>query len=498
MDSRPLGVFDSGHRRHLPMRVPCIVLFGLFLATAARSQISTNVTPSDSAYDTLERLEGWRCAFPTLRVLRPLTHADLRGATDAGERGQCRLPEWLALERAFLMRPIQGTEVLGGPLLLHEDLTPLPGLDAAVAPLFPLRDGWLTFNGPTIYAGVMLAAGGGREKGFAISVTPAFVAGFDNYRSLMGRLVLQEGYVKAGSGYFEASLGRMAMRFGSAAHGSLILGGAAKPLDALKIALRPHAIGGLEFLGPITLETWLSFNGESSFVDDSRFFATAFAFRPASWFELALMEIYQFGGTGAPSLGLSDYLGFLVYASDDKVSRRQRGLASHLAFWGPSRRFKLYFQTFFDSLGSFSDDMSFLVGGWLPRLGEVDLRVELVRTAPNGYTHPFWRQGFSLKGTPLGHPLGPDAFGLYGDLGLPALGGWKLSLAGILEQRLRTPTATRDTETRVGGGVDLHKRFDFIELTASARFHAVTNAGFVSGQNTPLAGLFGWMRYTLL
>src|SRR5262249_37428860 len=62
-------------------------------------------------------------------------------------------------------------------------------------------------------------------------------------------------------------------------------------------------------------------------------------------------------------------------------------------------------------------DMLNLSGIYLPRLdpdGKLDATFELVRTNHISYRHDTFSSGYTYKDRMIGHPLGPDALGIYG------------------------------------------------------------------------------------
>lgn len=465
------------------MRTAALVVF-LVMTTGngIHAAISADVTPSHSIYDTLDRLEAHRCAYPTFRALKPRSFQDLRAATDGGEGSSCgdkNTPAWIVLERQRLLYPkFPGSIAATAMLLPTDDFTPLSGIDAVTTPLLPLREGRPTAGGGHLFLEPALVAESGLERGFAFGITPGFVASTGEGKNTRGLFYLQEGFLKAGYKQVELTAGRLPKRFGDGKHGSLLLSGAAKPMDLVQLTLRPIQYG-------FTVETWTSFNY------DTNFFALSVGARPVHWLEVALLELYQFGGAGRPKMEAGDFLKMLFYSGADELTpKRQRTFAAHLGFWLFNQKAKLYGQTSFDKPEE--GGVSFLGGVYAPRVGEFDLRFETAYTAPVAYQSAVFRRGLTFDKTPLGHPLGPDGLGLYADIGLPEYEGWKVSLNGTIEKRAR---ALLNAENRMGGGVDVRKMWNQTELAASVRVHQVENLGYVLNQNAALAAGQLFLRY---
>lgn len=492
------------------MKTAFLALFLVAFTQDAWAKVSTSVTPSHPAYDVIDRLEARRCAYATYRGMAPQSYADLRAAVDVGEappddeenpEAHCDLPRWLRKERDILLRG-QPAEVTATALLLKDDEIALPRIDARVTPSYALREGRPFFNGPNLDLSFTVSGSAGRnDVGLAFGVTPAFVAGLREYDYVNGRFYLHEGYVKLAYKWAELGFGRVARRFGQTAHGSLLLSGAAKPLSAVELRVRPHLLGKpFGFLGPFTFDTWVSDTDEGSGIADARLWGVALGMRPATWLELTVMELYQLGGTGVPSVSLGDVFKMLFYGGgSDLEAKRQRALGLGLAFWGPENVFKLYVQAYFDSLSSpsdwFSDEVSPLVGLWFPRLGNAELRLELVHTVQGAYRHAKWTQGLTYKGTTLGHPIGPDADGAYLDIGFPPVADFRPAIGVSYEARLKHPLAGQATDTRYGLSLELRKRWVRTELALIGRYTHVLNDHYVPQADNDLGAAYASLKY---
>jgi hypothetical protein len=485
--------------------IALLFLLWATVAPDAQAKISANTPSYLPSYEDLDRLEAYGCAYPTYRALTPQASYDLHTAFVAdSEEKPCQAPEWLLQERLFDARYPQPNELRIESVWLHNDLTPLLGTEALVTPLFPLRENRTTFNGPNLYteltANTEVSLG---EFGLALSATPGWLGALDDYRHFDGRFYLHEGYVKAGYRWAELTFGRMALRFGETAHGSLLLSAATQPIDLISFAIRPHLLGSfLDYLGPFTFETFLTPPATSAFVDNARLWGVEMGIRPFSWFELSLLELYQFGGDGVPGLDLGEFLRMLPYGGgSDLNARRNRNLGVDLAFWLPGHSAKLYSQLMFDNLDAVSNwldrDMSVLTGLWLPRLGSWDLRLEYVHTVPDAYLSALYKQGFTYDSSILGHPLGPDAQGVYLDAGLPAWALWRPTVGILYEQRGIHLSGQVSPESRYGFTAGAKKRWSAVEFDLQLAYHLIKNPLYEADAATPSAfAAFASWRYT--
>ncbi len=472
-----------------------ISLFLLLFAIAAPAlgKVSANVPVDYSNYSILDRLEAYGCAQPTFRALRPQGHADLKGALAlTGGKDRCEAPPWLLREREILLRDLLQNDARVGLYFRHEDPLPLQGIDATVLPTYPERQGRFDYYGPNLFGEMTANAEAGQKVGVALSITPGWVGTLEDYGRPLGRFYLHEGYIKVGYGRLEATYGRIALGFGGAKHGGLILGTAAKPLNLWRLAFRPAALS--ETIGPFSIETWVSTNDPLSGVKESKLWGIAVGARPFSFLELSLLELYQFGGVGAPGLEGADYFGMLGYSNDAILrNKRQRNMAIDLGIWGPSEFFKFYGQLFFDSLQS-SDGTSYLAGLWLPKLGSLEFRLEYVNTAKTAYQDPFWTQGLTYQGTPLGHPLGPDAEGSYVDLEFPLEEASRLLVSGWYERRAKSKTS----ENRTGMGLGWIGRWIQTEVSITGRYFHIENPQYLTGAADDAASALVTLRYSFL
>ena len=113
-----------------------------------------------SAYELIDRLEAFNCAYSTFRSIGPQSYNEIRSAIDVGEGqegdvtedgkpARCNIPNWMRKERDILMGG-QPFAVSGTGLAIQNDSLALKGIDSTLpSATFPLRGGRPTFNGET-------------------------------------------------------------------------------------------------------------------------------------------------------------------------------------------------------------------------------------------------------------------------------------------------------------------------------------------------------------
>lgn len=482
------------------------ILLFLLTSVQALAVVTPNVPIGSNYYDVVDQLEAYGCGYSTFRIVRPQTFEDLRNAVYVNkDEDGCQAPSWLLKERSVIFRQAYIPRVLIHSLFSDGDELPLLGTEARLFPTFPLRQGRPTYQGGNIFTEIELSSGGGGDGdfGYAVAWTLGWVGSYKNYQSFLGRLYSQDAYVKAGYKWTELLVGRLGVQFGGAKHGQLLLSGINDPITMAKFSVRPHFWANwLKWLGPISFDTWVGLLGESSFVNESKVWAITLGMRPAKWLEFAILQLYQFGGDTAPNLDVGDLFQMLYYSGADKLAtKRNRSLGVAVDVWAPNQSAKLYTQLYWSELGEirnwFLDDISTLLGLWVPRLGSFDFRAEFVNTVPNAYKHSFWRQGLTREGSSLGHPLGPDAKGAYVDIGVSSLGDFRPVLGVLWETRNQMQSSGLATETRYGAGLSLQKRWSRTRLVAQLQVHSVKNHQYIVGNDNEVFAFNSVLEYLL-
>ncbi len=464
--------------------------FAVIATPEAFSAPSTPVSPGHFVYGLYDQLKGYGCLRSVPTILQPQTYDDLRAGIFLPDGSTCTAPEWLLQKTYFLKSPRLANQLRFRMWMLPQDSVSLRGTQGQVVGLFPFQQGRPVGDGGNFLLEANLAAmGGGNPWGFSVGMTPGVVLGWWQYQNWQADAYLQEGFVGVNYGQVELSYGRNALQFGNTFHGSLLYSPAARAVDRVRLGLRPLAMGGW---GTFRGEIWYAPNqGKGLAVPNAELLGVGIDWLLNSWLEVGVVHLHQFGGSGAPPVGLGDLAKMLFYASSPSLANK--AIALHVDAWLPSFVAKVYGQV----LLSGPSEASFLVGAFAPRLGDATLRLEIVKTARRAYEDGFWTQGLVYENTPLGHPLGQDAFGVYVDLGVALQKQWEAMVGVFTETRLLNPTAPLETEKRIGGEAGLRRRWGKWEVEGSARYARVTNHLNTSGSDVDLFGIGGAVRYTL-
>jgi len=463
--------------------------FFLLVAQSGFASISNDVPPILPNGEWVDRIEAHGCSARTFRAFQPQSHGDLLEALLLYAESDCQGPQWLLEEREILGRSYLQSEARLFTLLAADRPLGLLGQEASVDPYQPMREGRRAYGGSQIYGELNLNSQmvSGSEWGIALSVTPGFLLAHQNTSRLFNKFYLQEGYVKLGYRRTELVVGRIPERFGEAKNGNLILSGAHKPLDMIKFEVRPHWIKHLSFLGPVTFQSWLSPDKSEQGRRNASLWALQLGMRPFTFFEFGLLNLMHIGGEGSQSL---------------TGSQRHQSTATHLAFWGPHQDFKLYHQLFFGKLNRMenwiSNDLSYLVGLWFPKVGEGDIRIEWANIRDRAYSDLHYSQGWTYSGSSLGHPLGNSSQGFYLDAGLPLIEKWRPEIFFSFEERNRSQLAGLLTETRWSSGLGAVKRFQAIEIEGQIKAQRIENRDYVRHAPEWEGGFFGFLRYSFL
>ena len=456
-----------------------MILFLLEFSALVLAHISGNIPVDHSEYENWERLEAFDCSRPHEKLVRPVGRYTLADTFTLEEgKDTCSAPEWLLSERERLLRRVQPNEARFQFLWAQDETLKLNGLEASVVPSFPMRQGRRTFNGPNLYGEAMFGLEGGKTWGLALSITPGFVGGIEDFRSLNGRFYVQEGYAKVSYQRLEISYGRIGYAFGGPKHGSLFLTPHSAPLNGLSISVRS---GGVEDSFENTaFQTFLT-SQSSAFADEAKLWGVGLGTRLGFWGELGFYQIHQYGGKGFGFPSNTEYLSTLFHTSGPETQRKVHvGTLLHAGIWGPNHLAKVYGQIFWD------DSSSILAGVWLPKLGLFDARVEYVSTGKGAYQSASWKQGFSYGGATLGHPLGSDGRGIYLDIHLPEM----LALRPEIQFGYEGRGMALDPETRMSGGLAMSRRWRTFLLDIGMRFTKAENFQYVKGDEALLFGVF--------
>jgi hypothetical protein len=242
------------------------------------------------------------------------------------------------------------------------------------------------------------------------------------------------GYIQISRGPLEALLGRDKLQWGAGRSGSLILSGAAPPLDMVNVTLdfgRVRATGFFTSLDEMRLEKAVPFEHDSLQAGDvvkRHVSGHRIDIRVLPSLEIGLSETIVYGG---PDRGLEPgYLNPLnfFYAQQWNLSKNDNPIWSLDACWWPKDRLQVYGQMVVDDYqfehkgerDKEPAEVGFLVGfhsGDPFGLAGVSLTGEYVRVNPWTYNQPLPWNRYKYGDAVLGHPIGPDADALFMKVG---------------------------------------------------------------------------------
>jgi hypothetical protein len=328
-------------------------------------------------------------------------------------------------------------------------------------------------------------------------------------------------YVKGELGKWSLKLGRDSVRLGPGYHGSLLLDDNATPLDLWDLRTEEplflpgflSELGGFRFR---MLTAYLSDPNPSAPdpryvrrrppgepVEDAGLWAMRLSYHPSSWLDLGLSRTALFGGKGRQTYRTPKDWWKLFSGTDENVRPGEDPRYDNDQFTavdltvrfpflnglGPLKGGKFYWEyagtdliakwkkTEVDSWAPVQLNDVANLGGVYFSTGVTDLRVEYATTSPPFYNHHVYSQGYTYRGHPLGHHLGPDGRDVFFQVARYLTPSWRLVTALDLEERgrRRQPTPEKRAEWSLAleaygfsaYGVPVAARLDF--LTARVR-----------------------------
>jgi hypothetical protein len=314
------------------------------------------------------------------------------------------------------------------------------------------------------------------------------------------RFRLGETYVKLERWNIELEVGRDSLWWGPGFHGALILSNNARPLDMVKLSSAEAFVLPwiFRYLGPFKVTWFLGQLEEDRDFPHAKVAGLRLNFAPASWAEVGLSRVMQFGGEGRPSPDVGDIPRLLgartstqeggiddptntneVYAID--VAFVIRGVDRLVPL---ARTVQLYAEYGFENLGGgpsgrtpYPARGAALVGLYVPDLflsAQADLRVEYTNLSRIWYIHSIYTSGFTLDGRVLGHQVGGDAESLYVRTTRWLTPEWYAGLEWEYRRRGIDPAAT--TVQTLAIGLDTSYAWsDKLSMLAAYRLSLVEN-----------------------
>jgi hypothetical protein len=122
----------------------------------------------------------------------------------------------------------------------------------------------------------------------------------------------------------------------------------------------------------------------------------------------------------------------------------------------------------------------------------------MVNTQNSAYSDSRWTQGWSNSESPLGHPLGNSAQGIYLDFSLPQLENWRPQIGFSFESRNRDKLLGLENEIRWSSSLTAIKRFQIMELNLQIKAQRIENRNYLKHEPELEAGAFAFLRYSFL
>jgi hypothetical protein len=234
--------------------------------------------------------------------------------------------------------------------------------------------------------------------------------------------------------------GRGTQWWGRGYHGSLLLTDHAFPMDMIKLGTeRPFRLPGfLGGLGDWKVNSFLAQLERDRDFSRAKIFGLRISYLPASWLELGLTRLTQFGGRGRdqsfPGVVVDAYIHESNQTGDRDVNEQAM---ADFRLRIPSLPYLIPFPAGLQLYGEIGTEdkwsqlpipsrTAFLAGIYIPQVFEgdtMDLRIEYADTDFGRRRHPELRQvwynnspyvsGMRFRGFPIGHHMGTDGIDLF-------------------------------------------------------------------------------------
>jgi len=261
---------------------------------------------------------------------------------------------------------------------------------------------------------------------------------------------------------------------GPGSGGAIVLSGTTFDGGGVAVAVPATLPGFLEYLGPVSAETFFSRVENGDRVTDPWFWATRFALSPHPRFGLGFTRGDMIGGRGNTPVTLKYLLQALVGDHAGERGEFNSITAGLDARWRPplgALPLRLWVEWGFDDgAGAISDSPANIIGAELaavPGLPRLALGLKRTRFHPDcqcgntvWYRNWWFRGGWTDERRPLGHPLGGDGTEWRGEARLD-LHRATLDVAGWTRERGPVNLFAPEREGQaVGGavGLDVHLR----------------------------------------
>ena len=275
-------------------------------------------------------------------------------------------------------------------------------------------------------------------------------------------VALDRAYLKAQLGFLAVEAGRDLLALGPSARAALLVSRNPAPLDQLRAWTRPLPLPFFD--ARVTFLYFIARLRDPQFYPGTLVDCTRVQLDLFNHLQLGGSRLLQFGGTGAPAIGLGSFISQHFQRDYDSKgaplgdNRLALDAAVSVPALGGARFYtEVSFEDFRkQELNVFQYDADYLLGAEFRALDAGPLRRILIEVAKTGRISQegiYWLTGWTNAGRALGSPLGPDGLSIYAraELELPAarLSPWV--------EWLRFSSDTFKDDGQGGGGVAVDK-----------------------------------------
>lgn len=313
---------------------------------------------------------------------------------------------------------------------------------------------------------------------------------------------IQRAYAVLHVRAMDLEVGRDSIRWGVGRLGNLLFAGNSEPFNLVRLRNSTPVLmpGILNWMGPTSMEAFATRLDGVQLIPNPYLVGSKVSFKPTRALELGIGYTVEFGGDGAPSNSPLLYFGEFVTDAKNATNRnfiidaRYRFSRLNIEPYA-----EILVEDCCDEVVVNPRDMQNLFGVHLPSIdgaGKVDMTLEWVRTNQITYRHQTFQSGYELRNHIMGHTLGPDGMGVYGEVRYWANADSRLKLSCAYETRGRRALTLKDqpivtlvpayeaSESRARAVVAWEHRLPWgrsLWLEAQTGWEHANNFGFLSG-----------------
>ncbi len=240
------------------------------------------------------------------------------------------------------------------------------------------------------------------------------------------RVDLQKGYLIWDLGNFLIMAGKESAWWGPGRSGSIILSNNPEPFIMVKIENEHPYI--LPYLGLFKFSFFATKLDKDQKVNYPYLWGMRINFKPCPWFEIGLSRTALLGGEGREASLKTWFKSFFAInenqdnPNESEPGDQRAGFDVKFTFPNKLQPIQLYFEAEGeDEAGHLPYKWAYIEGAFFPKLFTIDglsLRVEYIKTNKYWYVHHIYgSKAYWYKGYIIGHPVGTNAKGFWGDIG---------------------------------------------------------------------------------